>query len=207
LAGDVARIKGGGTLLMMNAVGATPNGSDSKTTQQLYSTSTSGAQTHVIGIDKAGVMLTDALIANPESGTTRGWQLHQDWNGFYAIAGTFQFATSFYSSVGFGSGFPKNPPDRSINGQGQLAPTLLAARVDQSSRFGWAVQAGGDGSGMGSVGDVLLAAHPTHSVTLAGLFNVSAIFGDQVTEQLTTSEVSIPFVVHLNSEQEYDYCP
>ncbi len=63
--GDVARIKGGGALLMVNTVGKAVNGSDSKTTQQFLATASSGLQTHVIGIDADGVMKTDGLIASP----------------------------------------------------------------------------------------------------------------------------------------------
>src|SRR6185503_9365484 len=42
--GDVARIPGGGALLMVNTVGNAVNGSDSKTTQQFLATATTGLQ-------------------------------------------------------------------------------------------------------------------------------------------------------------------
>ncbi|HVY32684.1 MAG TPA: hypothetical protein VHB79_39380 [Polyangiaceae bacterium] len=208
LAGDVARIPGGGLLLMANTIGAAPNAMDAKTTQQLYATATTGLQTHFLSIDVDGVMQSDALIANPEAGATRGWALDRDLKGYYAAAGIFQFGTSFYSKVGFGSGAPPSSPDISITGQSaQLSPSLFVARVDEKTHFSWGIAAGGDGSGMGSAGKIVLTAHPTHSVSVAGLFNVSAIFGDKRTEQLTWSEQNLPFVVHLNSEEEYDYCP
>jgi hypothetical protein len=209
--GDVARIKGGGALLMVNTVGSAVNGSDSKTTQQFLATKTTGLQTHVIGIDADGIMKTDGLIANPEAGATRGWQLKRDLNGFYAIAGTFQTGTSFYDSVGFGTGAPPNAPKYTVASQGQGPLTLFVARVDQASRFGWAKSAGGDGSGMTTNADLVMTAHPSHSITVAGMFTANAVFGDQAPSQETLSVVAgalgNPFVVHLNSEQEYDYCP
>jgi hypothetical protein len=94
---------------------------------------------------------------------------------------------------------------------------LFVARADESSAFDWAVQAGGDNSGMITkpLWDVVLAAHPSHSATVAGIFNQSASFGDQVVETLSSplgadgasSTLGSPFVVHLNSQAEYDYCP
>ncbi len=207
--GDEARVKGGGALLMVNTIGNAVNGSDAKTTQQLLATATTGLQTHIIGIDASGVMQTDALIANPEAGLTRGWQLKRDLGGFYAAAGTFQTGTSFYSSVGFGAGPPKNAANFTVASQGQGPLTLFVARVDQSSKFGWAVQAGGDGSGMTTTSDLVMTAHSSHSITLAGLFTANALFGDKVPEalQVTVGVASNPFLVHLNSEEEYDYCP
>ena len=90
--------------------------------------------------------------------------------------------------------------------------------------FGWAVQAGGDNSGMTSlpiegqttpVWDVVMTAHPSHSATLAGIFNNGSTFGDQVTEGLQSwlaadgslSNIGNPFIVHLNSQAQYDYRP
>jgi hypothetical protein len=153
-------------------------------------------------------MQTDALIADPQAGSTRGWQLERDLSGFYAVTGVFQTSTSFYSSIGFGTGAPKNAPDHAIKSVSQGPLTLLVARVGEKSNFGWAVQAGGDGSGMTtSPWDLVLAAHPSHSVTVAGLFNVASVFGDKVSEQLAPADSGSPFVVHVNSEEEYDYCP
>jgi hypothetical protein len=197
---------------MANLQGTTPNASDAKTTQQLYSTASTGFQTHFINIDAGGVMQNDALIAASEAGDTFGYRLERDLKGFYAAAGTFQYATNFYSSIRFGTGTPPNPADISITGQSpRVQPSLFVARVYEKPYFGWGIAAGGDGSGMGTrnggVGDIVLAAHPSHSVTVAGLFNNSATFGDQYTEVLTTPQTTMPYVVHLNSEEEYDYCP
>jgi hypothetical protein len=209
--GDVARIKGGGVLLMVNTVGRAVNGSDSKTTQQFLATASADLQTHVIGIGADGVMMTDGLIAHPESGATRGWQLKRDLGDFYAVAGTFQRGTSFYSSVGFGAGAPAKPANYTVASQGQGPLTLFVARVDQGSKFLWAKQAGGDGSGMTTNADLVMTAHPSHSITVAGMFSANAVFGDQAPSHETLSvaagAVGNPFVVHLNSEQEYDYCP
>jgi hypothetical protein len=217
--GDIAPIKGGGALLLANTSGGAPNASDSKTTQQLLHATPAGLQTHVLAIDVDGVIQSDGLIANPETGATRGWQLKLDANGFYAVAGTFATGTSFWSKVGFGSGSPQSTADLSIvSAQQQPGPsTLFLARVDENSAFHWAVQAGGDGSGMGTAPwDVVLTAHPSHSATVAGIFNVTATFGDKgKTESLSSwldatgapSTLGNPFVVHLNSQAEYDYCP
>jgi hypothetical protein len=221
LAGDVARIKGGGLLLMVNTLGGAVSGSDSKTTQQFLATATAGYQTHIVGIDSDGVMQTDALIGSAESGGTRGYQLKRDLNDFYGVAGVFATSTNFYSSVGFGSGPPKNGPSFTTNSQAQGPWTLFAARVDTASRFGWAVQAGGDKSGMITAPDansppwdVVMTEHPSHSITVAGMFKADASFGDQKTELLTVitpvgakTPTPNPFVVHLNSQEEYDYCP
>lgn len=212
MAGDVARLPGGGLLLMANLQGTTPNASDSKTTQQLHNTASAGFQTHFINIDADGVMQNDALIAASETGDTIGYRLERDLKGFYAAAGTFQYATSFYSSARFGTGAPPNPADISITGQSlRVQPSLFVARVYEKPYFGWGIAAGGDGSGMGTrnggAGDIVLAAHPSHSVTVAGLFNNSATFGDKRPDLLTSPQTTLPFVVHLNSEEEYDYCP
>ena len=199
---------------MVNTVGSAVNGSDSKTTQPFLATATAGLQTHVIGIDADGVMKTDGLIGRPEAGVTsatRGWQLKRDLGEFYAVAGTFQTGTSFYGSVGFGTGAPQKAPDYTIASLGQGPLTLFVARVDQASRFSWAKQAGGDGSGMTTNADLVMTAHPSHSITVAGMFTANAVFGDQPPSQETLSvaagAVGNPFVVHLNSEEEYDYCP
>ena len=208
--GDVARIKGGGALLMVNTIGNAVNGSDAKTTQQFLATATAGLQTHIIGIDSGGVMQTDGLIANPEAGLTRGYQLKRDLNGFYGVAGIFATGTSFYSSVGFGTGVPKNAANFKVATVFQGPQTLFVARVDQNSKFSWAVQAGGDNSGMAvAPWDIVMTAHPSHSITLAGMFSANANFGDQVPEplQVVAGATGNPFVVHVNSEEEYDYCP
>ncbi|HEX2875109.1 MAG TPA: hypothetical protein VHP33_27850 [Polyangiaceae bacterium] len=225
--GDIAPVEGGGALLLVNTAGGTPNASDAVNTQQLMHATAAGLQAHVLSIDKSGVIYSDGLIANPETGVTHGWQLKRDSNGFYAVGGTFATGTSFWSKVGFGSGAPKGSADFSIASlQRQPGPaTLFLARVNQDAVFDWAVQAGGDASGMTSppvvdgqttpVWDVVLCAHPSHSATLAGIFNQGSIFGDQVTETLQSwlaadgslSNVGNPFIVHLNSQAQYDYCP
>jgi len=216
--GDVARIKGGGTLLLGNTRGRTPNASDGKNTQQLHFTP-AGLQAHVISLAKDGVMQTDGLIADAAAGDTQGWQLKLDAAGFYAVAGTFTAHTSFWSKLGFGDGAPQAQPNIVIKSAlRQAGPsTLFVARADDSSAFDWAVQAGGDNSGMITkpLWDVVLAAHPSHSATVAGIFNQAASFGDQVVETLSSpfdanggpSALGSPFVVHLNSQAEYDYCP
>jgi hypothetical protein len=209
--GDVARVKGGGTLLLANTFGSSPNASDSKSTQQLLHAAASGLQAHVLGIDAEGVIQSDALVSNKESGGSQGYRLELDANGFYAVAGTFVGSTSLWSRVGFGSGLPGVNADFTLKSALAAAgpKTLFLARVDAKSVFGWAVQAGGDNSLMTtSPWDVVLAAHPSHSSTVAGIFNATAIFGDQVTETLQAAPGAVgnPFVVHLNSEAQYDYC-
>ncbi len=64
---------------------------------------------------------------------------------------------------------------------------------------------------MTSTADLVMTAHPSHSLTVAGMFTANAVFGDQAASHETLS-VAVggagnPFVVHLNSEEEYDYCP
>jgi hypothetical protein len=215
--GDIAPIKGGGALLLANTSGGAPNASDSKTTQQLLHATPAGLQTHVLGIDADGVIQSDGLIANPETGSTRGWQLKLDLNGVYAVAGTFATGTSFWSKVGFGSGSPQSSADLSIaSAQQQPGPsTLFLARVDENSAFYWAVQAGGDGSGMGTLWDIVMTAHPSRSATVAGIFNMTATFGDQGKSESLSSWLNVdgapstlgnPFVVHLNSQAQYDLC-
>ncbi len=217
LAGDVARIKGGGLLLLANTIGSAPNASDSKTTQQLLHATPAGYQAHVLSIGSDGVIGSDGLIANAEAGATRGWQLKLDAQGFYAVAGTFANTTEFWSKVGFGSGTPQSTPIEIKSSSAQPGPTtLFLARVDSSSSFGWAVPAGGDNSGMVSSAtwDVVLAAHASHSATIAGIFNSNATFGDARQEALQApldangglSTLGNPFVVHLNSQQKSDYC-
>jgi hypothetical protein len=213
--GDVARIKGGGLLLLANTAGGTPNASDSKTTQQLHETP-AGLQAHVLGLDADGVLQSDGLIADPESGDTRGWQLKLDANGFYAVAGTFNARTSFWSNAGFGPGAPKGTATFAIT---SAQTALFLARVNAKSTFGWAVPAGGDNSGMTTTPawDVVLCAQPSHSLTVAGMFNQSSSFGDvsERSEVLSSwlgadgapSALGSPFVVHLNSQAQYDYCP
>jgi|GEM_PF-2009916 len=216
--GDVAPIKGGGLLLLANTAGGAPNASDSKTTQQLLHATPAGLQTHVLSIDVDGVIQSDGLIANPETGVTHGWQLKRDDQGFYALAGTFASGTSFWSKVGFGADIPKNAADFSIKSAAtQPGPaTLFLARVSAGSVFDWAVPAGGDNSGMATTAwDVVLTAHASHSATVAGVFNTTATFGDQRKESLqawlgadgAASAVGGGYIVHLNSQAEYDYCP
>jgi hypothetical protein len=165
----------------------------------------------VLGIDAEGTIRTDGLIANPVSGASHGYQLKLDARGRYAVAGTFATGTSFWSSVGFGDGLPAGGADLSVTSALSKpgALSLFLARVDAESVFDWAVQAGGDGSGMTTAPwNLALAAHPSHSATVAGIFNASAIFGDQVTETLQSPSdgVGSAFVARLNSEAEYDYC-
>jgi hypothetical protein len=213
--GDVARLKGGGTLLLANTRGDMPNATDSKTSQQLYSTGALRYQSHVLVIDEGGVMQTDGLIADAE-GNALGYQLDLDPNDFYSVAGIFGIKTSFWGKLGFGSGSPPGSPDLSIASLYQGPTTLFAARVDASAIFDWAVQAGGDNSGMTSPSevpispwDIVLTGHASHSLTLAGMFHTSATFGDKAPETLQSADATVgnPFVVHLNSEAEYDYCP
>ncbi len=210
IAGDVARIKGGGTLLLANTAGPSPTASDAKSTQQLLHAGPTGLQAHVLSLDAEGTMQSDALVANKETGASQGFRLELDSNGYYAVAGRFAGATSFWSKVGFGSGLPGASADFNVKSALATpgASTLFVARVDAKSTFGWAAQAGGDNSGMATAPwDIVLAAHPSHSTTVAGMFSATAIFGDQVTETLQVAPgAGNPFVVHLNSEAEYDYC-
>jgi hypothetical protein len=216
--GDVARVRGGGLLLLANTAGGTPNANDSKTTQQLHATPAS-LQAHVLSLDADGVLQSDGLIAHPEVGVTRAWQIELDAGGFYAVAGTFAAGTSFWSKVGFGAGAPQGAADFAIASRlRQPGPaTLFLARVEESAFFAWAVDAGGDNSGMVTTPwDVVLTAHPSHSATVAGIFNQTSTFGAPAkTESLSSwlgadgapSTLGSPFVVHLNSQAEYDYCP
>jgi hypothetical protein len=215
LAGDVARGKGGGALLLANVLGSGPNADDpqNKVTQPLYATSAGVLQAHVIGINPAGLLVSDGLIAdNNGKGPTRGYQLKVDAGGAHAVGGLFSSHTDFWSAVGFGSGKPPAAGisrfiDSSVNGPS----TLFAARVDLASRFAWAVPAGGDGSGMATGNwDIVMTGHPEHAITMAGMFKARDIsFGDKKTELLSADvELGNPFVVHLNSEAQYDFvCP
>jgi hypothetical protein len=169
----------------------------------------------VLVLDADGTLQSDGLIADSE-GNALGYQLDLDPNGYHSVAGIFGVKTNFWSKLGFGSGAPPGSPDLSIASLYQGPSTLFVARVDASASFGWAVQAGGDNSGMASnppeavsTWDIVLTGHASHSVTLAGMFHTSAMFGDRVPEALQSSDPSVgnPFVVHLNSEAEYDYCP
>ncbi|HYQ17990.1 MAG TPA: hypothetical protein VEQ58_19590, partial [Polyangiaceae bacterium] len=209
--GDVARVKGGGLLLLANTLGSEPSADDAKTTQPLFATASTSTQAHVLLLDADGVLQSDGLIAAPSSGATRGYQLDLDARGFYAVAGTFAATTSFWGDLGFGSGKPASSADLSVkSAMARPGPlTLFLARVNQKSAFDWGVQAGGDFSGMTTAPwNVVLAAHPSHSATVAGIFNANAIFGDQVTETLAGAPDTVgnAFIVHLNSEAEYDYC-
>lgn len=208
-AGDVARLQGGGVLLLATSVGAGPNVSDSKTTQPLFSTNSGSQQTHVLSLDNAGVLAGAGLIASVDKGgSARGYQLDLDYGGSYAVAGVFAIGTRFWSKVGFGSGSPPVASQITLASLYQGPLTLFAGRVGPDCAFPWAVQAGGDNSGMATdPWDIVMTGHASHSLTLAGMFKSTAIFGDQVTEQLQSYEkVGNPFVVHLNSEAEYDYC-
>jgi hypothetical protein len=208
-AGDVAGTSGGGVLLLATTHGAGPNASDAKTMQPLFSTSESLLQTHVIGISREGTMEAAGLIGSVEKGGgALGYELDQDHGGLYSVAGVFATGTQFWSKVGFGSGFPPGNADIVLASLYQAPVTLFAARVDTNGYFPWAVQAAGNGSGMISAPwDIVMTGHTSHSVTVAGMFRTTAIFGDQRTEELQASEkVGNPFVVHLNSEAEYDYC-
>ena len=108
-----------------------------------------------------------------------------------------------------------NSFDLNIASLYQGPSTLYVSRVDAGAFFDWAVQAGGDNSGMGltprvalSPWDIVLTGHASHSVTVAGMFHTKAYFGDQVPEALDAVEgTGNPFVLHLNSQAEYDYCP
>jgi hypothetical protein len=208
VAGDVARIKGGGALLLANTSGPSPTASDAKSTQQLHA-APSGLQAHLLRIDADGTLQSDALVS-AETGVCQGYRLELDERGYYAVAGRFGGAASFWSKVGFGAGPPSSGADFDVKSALGTpgASTLFVARVDDSSVFGWAAQAGGDNSGMTTAPwDLVLAAHPSHATTVAGMFNANAIFGDQVTEALQVAPgAGNPFLVHLNSEAEYDYC-
>jgi UDP-N-acetylmuramyl pentapeptide phosphotransferase/UDP-N-acetylglucosamine-1-phosphate transferase len=52
-----------------------------------------------------------------------------------------------------------------------------------------------------------MTTHASGSISLGGMFATISVFGDQVPEQLTTMSPGNPFVVHVNSQAEYDYCP
>jgi hypothetical protein len=162
----------------------------------------------VIGIDNSGVAQSAGLIAGLDGGAAKGYRLALDFGDTYSVTGAFATRTSFWSKLGFGSGTPPNGPDVTLASLAQGPTTLFVARTDPSGGFPWAVQAGGDNSGMiANPWDIVLAGHGSHSVTIAGMFNATAYFGDQVPEQLQANiEVGNPFVVHLNSEAEYDYC-
>jgi len=209
--GDVARVKGGGLLLLGNTVGGEPSADDAKTTQPLFATASTSTQAHVLLLDADGVLQSDGLIAAPSSGATRGYQLDLDARGFYAVAGTFAATTSFWGDLGFGSGKPASSADLSVkSAMARPGPlTLFLARVNVKTAFDWGVQAGGDFSGMTTAPwNVVLTGQPSHSATVAGIFNANAIFGDQVTETLAGAPDTVgnAFIVHLNSEAEYDYC-
>jgi hypothetical protein len=210
--GDVARLDGGGLLLLANTLGSTPNASDAKNTQQLHVVG-SGLQAHVLSIGEDGVLNGDGLIAtNLRAGAAQGYQLKLDAAGGYAVACTFSSTNSFWSNVGFGPSAPSLGADFTIKSAAtNVGPlTLFLARVDTKSTFGWAVQAGGDNSGMATAPwNIVMTAHGSHAATVAGIFNAKADFGDQKVESLTGAPGTVgnAFVVHLNSEAEYDYCP
>jgi hypothetical protein len=163
----------------------------------------------VLNLDNSGVLGGAGLIASVDKGLgARGYQLDLDYAGSYAVAGVFGSGTRLWSKLGFGSGSPPVASQITLASLYQGPLTLFAARVDAECAFPWAVQAGGDNSGMATAPwDIVMTGHASHSLTLAGMFATTAIFGDQVTETLQSYEkVGNPFVVHLNSEAEYDYC-
>lgn len=208
--GDVARAKDGGALLLANVLGAEPNANDSGTTQPLlFASSTGVMQVHVLGLDSAGFLKSDGLIADKNGkGATRGYQVKLDSAGKYAVVGHFQSATNLWSGLGFGGGTLPTETFSLARAHGGV-PTLFVARADQSSAFEWAIQAGGDGSGLGNW-DVVATGHGlNHAVTIAGMFRTAATFGDDLqlkTEALTPDvDLGSPFVVHVNSEGEYDF--
>jgi hypothetical protein len=207
--GDVARAKDGGALLLANALGSEPNATDSGTSQPLlFASSTGVMQVHVLGLDSAGFLKSDGLIADKNGkNPTRGYQVKLDSGGMYAVVGLFASATSLWSGLGFGGGTLPAETFSLARAHGGT-PTLFVARADQASAFKWAIQAGGDGSGMANW-DIVATGHGlNHAVTLAGMFRTTAIFGDDLqmkTETLTPDvELGSPFVVHVNSEGEYD---
>ena len=206
--GDVTRLNGGAAMLSVDTQGKTPSADDAFQTLLLRSITSSQVQTHVLRFEPDG-KLTRAAILGDTDGKVRGWQVGLDAAGFVTLAGTFSEPIALYGDVGFGGGAPPGSPAFTLGGNGG-PDTLFVSRLDEGCRFFWAIQAGGDGSGMTTKAgwDIVQTDHPSRSISLGGMFDTDAVFGDQVPELLTPGDrTGSPFVVHLNSEAEYDYCP
>ena len=207
-AGDITRLPGGATMLITDSTGDSPSANDPFMTLMLRSVDPNWPQTNVLRFETDGKLTGAALIARTKE-TSRGWQIGTDATGNVTVAGTFTSPMDLYGNVGFGGGAPSGGADFTLTGAGPS--TLFVGRADTSCRWLWAVTARGDGSGMTTQAgfDVVQTDHPSQSITIGGMFTTSASFGDAKVETLTPGDTKngSPFVVHLNSEAEYDYCP
>jgi hypothetical protein len=209
LAGDVARGPAGGTELVANTLGANPKAVSSSMSHALASVTPNMLQTHVIGIDATGLMQRAALIGDRNGkNRARGYRIEPNTVGVFTVGGIFNADVGFYGNVGLVGGTPATP-DFTIASLFNGPATLFVADVDNEAKFSWGVQAGGDNSGMTTAAgwDVVMTTHASGSISLGGMFATISVFGDQVPEQLTTMSPGNPFVVHVNSQAEYDYCP
>ncbi len=205
--GDVTRLAGGAVMVVADTLGKTPSVSDPTQSVLLREITSALSATHVLRFELDGKVTRAALAANG-NGSSRGWQVGTDALGRVTVVGTFGSPISLYGDVGFGAGPPSGAPFKTLTGVGPR--TLWVARADEGCRLQWAVSARGDGSDMTVVAgwDVVQTDHPSLSISLGGMFRRTATFGDQVPEVLVPANASgSPFVVHLNSEAEYDYCP
>ena len=164
---------------------------------------------HVFTINGSGSPITDALIGHA-SQTQEGLALttHGGFQGF-TVVGTTDGNVSFYGAAGLGSGAPANAPDFSWSNLTSGPKRMFVARFDHKTDFIWAANEGAIDAGIGKYQGWGLDAiqHSDLSVSLCGMFDKAATFGDAKPTTLTPFTGGSPFLMLMNSKGALDLCP
>ena len=164
---------------------------------------------HVVTVNASGSPITDALIGHA-SQTQEGLALttHGGFQGF-TVVGTTDGNLSMYGAAGLGSGAPANAPDFKWLNLTTGPKRMFAARFDYQTNFIWAANAGAIDAGIGKYQGWGLDAiqHSDLSVSICGMFDKTATFGDAKPTTLTPFPGGSPFLMLMNSEGALDLCP
>jgi hypothetical protein len=203
--GDVQGVDSDDVIVAVDVLGSTPT-LDAASTVQLHTLGGGSQETNIVRIDPAGKPLLATLVAYPK-GTTQGWDVGFDSDKSITMAGVFTGPMEWFDQVGFGAGAPTGTPFMISN---PAASTLYVSRYESDLTRRFTIPIGGTASSMlAQQGwDIVMAVHPSLSVTVAGMFQAQSTFGDVVQKVLTpTDKGGSPFIVHVDSEQALDYCP
>jgi hypothetical protein len=206
-AGDVQGVDSDDVVVAIDASGATPTLDVAGNLVSLHTVSGGSTETDLVRIDPSGKPLVASFIGEAK-GTSQGWDLGYGKDKSITLTGVYNVPMGFYDEVGFGIGAPPGTPIALPN-VGQTN-TIYVSRYEPTFKRRWTISAGGANSGMLTQAgwDLLLAVHPSLSVTVGGMFQGQSIFGNALQKTLiSANKAGSPFVVHMNSEQALDYCP
>jgi hypothetical protein len=203
--GAIQGIAGDAIAIAVDTLGRGPSLDSAATSTPLHIISTGTYQTQLVQLDKSGKPAAASLVGAGK-GATQAFALGLGADGSLTLGGVFDTTAQVFDQVGFGGGAPTAA---SVTLPASSGLNLLAVRWERTLKRRWATSVGGVSSGMlgGTGWDIVMAVHPSLSVTLGGMFQSQSTFGVALPKTLIpANKAGSPFVTHFDSQNALEPC-